>query len=176
MDGYPWADGDLLYTWSDVGHVFGLSNASRSIRFVSVRFGATALSPGAVQTWRERIAMTDNDADGKRPHKAPRVPLPAGYRQGIISAITVLLGFSLLFLRYWNFEAEGEWTLASLVATILLALAIVLELVALWRSLQPSDDDEAEYQITLRWFLASIVILLASLLLAGLIVSHAINF
>jgi heme A synthase len=120
--------------------------------------------------------VTDNNVAGKPLDKAPRVPLPAGYRQGIISAITVLLGFSLLFLRYWNFEAEGEWTLASLVATILLALAIVLELVALWRSLQPRDDDEAEYQITLRWFLASIVILLVSLLLAGLIVSHAINF
>jgi heme A synthase len=120
--------------------------------------------------------MPDNEFDGKRSEKAPRVPLPAGYRQGIISEITVLLGFSLLFLRYWNFEAEGEWTIAALVATILLALAIVLELVALWRSLQPRDDDESEYQITLRWFLASIAVLLVSLLLAGLIVSHAIGF
>jgi heme A synthase len=120
--------------------------------------------------------MTDHDVDGRPLNKAPRSPLPAGYRQGIISAITVLLGFSLLFLRYWNFEAEGEWTIAALVATILLALAIVLELFALWRSLQPKDDDETEYQITLRWFLASIVVLLVSLLLAGLIVSHAINF
>ena len=50
--------------------------------------------------------------DGAR----PRAPLPAGYRQGVISAITVLLGFSLLFLRYWGFEAEGEWTIGSLVA------------------------------------------------------------
>jgi hypothetical protein len=29
-----------------------------------------------------------------------RVPLPAGYRQAIVTAITVLLGFSLLFLRF----------------------------------------------------------------------------
>ena len=56
-----------------------------------------------------------------------------------------------------------------------LALAIVLELVALWRSLQPRDDDEAVYQITLRFFLASIVVLLAGVLLAGLIASHVFS-
>ena len=105
-----------------------------------------------------------------------RVPLPAGYRQGIISAITVLLGFSLLFLRYWSFEAPGEWSIASFVAALLLALAILLELFALWRSLLPEDDDEPAYRITLRWFLASILILLISLLLAALTASHVISF
>jgi heme A synthase len=101
-----------------------------------------------------------------------RTPLPAGYRQGVISAITVLLGLSLLFLRYWGFEAEGDWTVASIIATVLLALAVALEIVALWRALQPRDDDEAVYKITLRWFLASILVLLAGVLLAGLIASH----
>jgi hypothetical protein len=103
-----------------------------------------------------------------------RVPLPAGYRQGIISAITVLLGFSLLFVRYWNFEASGEWTIPSFVAALLLTLAIVLELVALWRSLRLEDDDEAEYRITLRWFAASTCVLLVSLLLAALTASHVL--
>ncbi|TPM98439.1 hypothetical protein FJ977_15640 [Mesorhizobium sp. B2-1-3A] len=107
--------------------------------------------------------------------EARRVPLPGGYRQGVISAITVLLGFSLLFLRYWNFEADGGWTIASILATLLLALAIVLQLVALWRSLLPSDDDEPVYRVTLRWFLASIIALLAGVLLAGLIASHVFN-
>lgn len=103
------------------------------------------------------------------------VPLPVGYRQGVISAITVLLGFSLFFLRYWNFEAEGEWTVASILAAILLVVAIILQFVALWRSLLPRDDDEPVYQVTLRWFLASIIALLAGVLLAGLTASHAFN-
>ena len=103
-----------------------------------------------------------------------RVPLPAGYRQGIISAITVLLGFSLLFVRYWNFEASGEWTVPSFVAALLLTLAIILELVALWRSLRLEDDDETEYRITLRWFAASTCVLLVSLLLAALTASHVL--
>lgn len=35
----------------------------------------------------------------------PHVPLPAGYRQGIITAVTVLIGFSLLFFRYWDLNS-----------------------------------------------------------------------
>jgi Ca2+/Na+ antiporter len=97
-----------------------------------------------------------------------RKPLPAGYRQGVISAITVLLGFSLLFLRYWTFEAAGKWDRPSLIATLLLVVALVMEFVALWRSLQLEDDDEREYKKTLRWLLASVIALFASLLLAAL--------
>jgi hypothetical protein len=102
-------------------------------------------------------------------------PLPAGYRQGVISAITVMLGFSLLFLRYWSFEAPGNWDAISVVAVALLSLAILLELVALWRSLQPEDDALAEYRKTLRWFATSIVVLLVSLLLAGMITAHVVD-
>jgi hypothetical protein len=54
-------------------------------------------------------------------------------------------------IRYWGFEAEGEWTLASFVATGLLGLAVGLEFLALWPSLRVLDD-EAGYRITLRWF------------------------
>jgi hypothetical protein len=35
-------------------------------------------------------------------------PLPNGYQQGLITAITVPLGFSLAFLRFWGFERPGS--------------------------------------------------------------------
>lgn len=95
-------------------------------------------------------------------------PIPNGYRSGVITAITVVLGFSFLFLRSWAFELPGEWTRSSVVAAVLLVVAIVLEFVALWRSLQLKDEDAHEYQITLRWFLASIVVLLVSLVTAAI--------
>jgi uncharacterized membrane protein YidH (DUF202 family) len=100
-----------------------------------------------------------------------RVPLPTGYRQGIITAITVLLGFSLLFFRYWDFELPGTWTISSIIAAFLMAVSILLQFLSLWRSLQVKDDDEKEYGITLRWFLASILTLLSSLAIAGLTMS-----
>jgi hypothetical protein len=106
----------------------------------------------------------------------PRTPLPVGYRQGIITAITVLLGFSLLFLRYWDFELPGAWTVSSAIAAVLMALSIALQMVTLWRSLQIKDDDEHEYAKTLRWFLSSAVVLLIAVALAWLSVSHFLKF
>ena len=109
------------------------------------------------------------DETALRTAPATPKPLPAGYRQGLISAITVVIGFSLLFVRYWTFEAEGDWNAASVASTALLALAVGLEFVALWRSLLPRDDDEPVYYVTLRLFFASVLLLAAAVLLAGLI-------
>lgn len=119
--------------------------------------------------------MDENSMNDERtipPPDRPRVPLPAGYRPAIVTAITVVLGFSLLFLRYWNFELPGAWRASSTLAAVLLALAIVLEVAALWRSLRVKDDDEMEYGKTLRWFLAATVILLLSLLVSVLSYYH----
>jgi heme A synthase len=96
-----------------------------------------------------------------------KVPVPAGYREGIVGAITVVLGFSLLFMRYWSLEAPGEWDALSFVAEVLLAVAIFLELYSLWRALSLEDDEAREYRRTLRWFIASVVVLIVSLLLAA---------
>ena len=92
--------------------------------------------------------------------------LPQGYRQGIITAITVLLGFSLTFIRFWGFEAPGTWTLRSVISTGTLVVAVGLQIMALFRSLRPEDDDEHEYRKTVIWFLASAVALLLGLLFA----------
>ncbi|MBP2294477.1 hypothetical protein [Azospirillum rugosum] len=108
------------------------------------------------------------DSPAKPAAKPARKELPPGYRQGIITAVTVILGFSLVFLRFWSFEAEGAWTVPSVIAAVILAVSILFQMVCLWRSLQLSDDDEAEYAKTLRWFLASIVTLLVSVLIAAL--------
>jgi hypothetical protein len=105
-----------------------------------------------------------------------RTPIPGGFRSGVITAITVLLGFSLLFLRSWAFELPGEWTVSSAIAAVLLIIAIILELVALWRALQLKDDLAAEYRLTLRWFLTSIVFLLVSLVIAALSYSGLFKF
>jgi amino acid transporter len=100
-------------------------------------------------------------------------PLPQGYRQGIITAITVMLGFTLAFLRFWGFEAPGDWTYKSVTAAIGLAVALILQLIALFRAVRLEDDDEAEYRITTRWFFASAAVLVVSLVLATVVFSGA---
>jgi hypothetical protein len=95
--------------------------------------------------------------------------VPQGYRQGLITAITVLLGFSLTFLRYWSFEAPGEWTLRSIIATIALGIALLLQIVALVRSLRLEDDQPREYRKTVLCFTCSIAVLTLGLLLAAIV-------
>jgi hypothetical protein len=98
------------------------------------------------------------------PHGRQRTPLPEGYRQGLITAITVLLGFSLAFFKFWTFEAPGEWTARSVAATSTIVAAVGLQIVALFRSLRLEDDSETEYRKTVRWFVASAAVLLVGLL------------
>jgi hypothetical protein len=96
----------------------------------------------------------------------PRKPLPQGYRQGFITAITVLLGFSLGFFRFWGFESPGHWTLRSVIPATTLGIAVILQIIALFRSLDVADDDEHEYRKSVKWFIASAVVLLAGMILA----------
>jgi hypothetical protein len=82
--------------------------------------------------------------------------LPAGYLQGLITAITVFIGFSLSFLRYWAFDAPGGWTTRSFVELFALLTPILAEIYALYRALLVIDDDEAEYATTVKWFIWSV--------------------
>ena len=119
--------------------------------------------------------MTGHDKPKSEPTLAPerrqRTPLPQGYREGIITAITVLLGFSLAFFRFWGFEAEGQWTFRSLFAAGILIAAVVMQIIALFRSLRIADDDEIEYGKTVGWFVASAVVLFIAVLIAVVVVS-----
>ena len=101
--------------------------------------------------------------------ETPYRPLPEGYRQGIITAITVLLGFSLALFRFWGFEAPGEWTSRSIVAAGTIVFAVLLQIIALVRSLRLEDDDPAEYRKTVVWFATSAVALLIGLLVATVV-------
>ena len=100
-----------------------------------------------------------------------REPLPQGYRQGIITAITVLLGFSLALFQFWGFEAAGHWTWPSIFAAGAMVLAVVMQIVALVRSLRLEDDDPREYRTTVAWLAASAIVMLVGMLFATVVFS-----
>jgi hypothetical protein len=115
-------------------------------------------------------ASTESDPSDSTPAAAPeRRPLPNGYRQGIVSAVTIFIGFSLAFLRFWAFEAPGHWTLRALLVALLLAVPILLEIYVLFRSLRVADDDETEYAETIRWFVISVVAMLIAIVVAAVL-------
>ena len=71
---------------------------------------------------------TDADRPLDAHPERPRKPLPVD-TAGIITAITVLLEFFLLFVRYSDFEFPGAWNITSVIAAVLVALAIVFEII-----------------------------------------------
>jgi uncharacterized membrane protein len=102
-----------------------------------------------------------------------REPLPAGYRQGVITAITVFIGFSLAFLRFWAFEAPGEWTRYSIAAVVIMLLPICGQIYALYRAVLVEDDDESTYRVTIQWFVWSVAGMLVAVCLAAFVLSGA---
>ncbi|MGD9615373.1 MAG: hypothetical protein AB7H90_04450 [Alphaproteobacteria bacterium] len=112
--------------------------------------------------------MTMDRAVGPPAEQAYAEGLPQGYREGIITAIAVLLGFSLTFLRYWGLEAPGEWHPGSIVAAILITASIMMQIFALWRSLRLADNNPRQYGRTLNFFVISAVLLAVSLFIATL--------
>ena len=137
-----------------------------------------------------------NPVDGPQPRVAPRHtrgnqapgtpesqasalpkrnPLPAGYRGGVITAITVFIGFSLSFLRYWGFEAPGQWNVRSIAVFVALLIPIFAEIYALYRALLVSDDDESEYATTIKWFVWSVFGMLVAICLAAIVLSGALT-
>ena len=89
--------------------------------------------------------------------------LPAGFRQGLITSITVVLTASVLYFRFVVFEPDsGPWTTVGAVAAIFAGTSILVQLLTLWRALQPIDEQIKVYEVTLRWFATAIILLVFS--------------
>lgn len=104
---------------------------------------------------------------GSRPADASPETVPWGYRPGIITAITVFLAFSLAFLRYWGFEAPGQWRGYSVFSACVMAVSVLLQLYALFRSLRLEDVQPAIYRVTVRWFVMAVAVMMVGVLLAA---------
>ena len=95
------------------------------------------------------------------PFEEPKIP--TGYRQGFITAITVMLTASFLYFRFSAFEpGSGNWTTLGAVSVFLLGISIFIQLFTLWRALQPDDERKRVYKITLRWFASAVLLLVGS--------------
>jgi hypothetical protein len=93
-------------------------------------------------------------------------PPPEGYRAAIVTSITVFLGFSLYFLRWWGLENKDPWSREGIVAAVILGLGIAAQLFALFRSLRIADNNGKSYSITVLCFLGSVVITIAGVIAA----------
>ena len=77
-----------------------------------------------------------------------------------------LLGFSLSFVRFWNFEHAGEWTWGGVIPACIVAAGIGVQIVALYRSLELLDDEPTRYAATVRCFFVGIVVVVVGVVIA----------
>jgi 4-amino-4-deoxy-L-arabinose transferase-like glycosyltransferase len=108
---------------------------------------------------------TDPDPNLAPPGALPAA-LPPGYREGFLTAITVLLGFSLAFVRFWGFEIPGPWTVFDVLSALIVGIGTAIQLFALFRSLKLADDRPAHYRVTVRYFLAGVLLVLVGIFVA----------
>jgi uncharacterized membrane protein YidH (DUF202 family) len=87
-----------------------------------------------------------------------RSHLPQGYRQGLITAITVILGFSLAFMRYWALENTNDWTSKGKISASIVGIGILVLLWTLYRSLDIHDDNHRRYPRTVKYFFVGVAI------------------
>jgi hypothetical protein len=94
------------------------------------------------------------------------VSLPPGYREGVLTAITVFIAFSLGFLKYYSLEAPGRWTWLGVVTVTPMAIGLLLQLIALFRALDVRDDAVERYRRTIRYFLWGVVAIIVGVVLS----------
>src|SRR5262245_3577369 len=83
--------------------------------------------------------------------------LPEGYHQGLVTVITVLLGFSLYFIRYWGLENPDHWRQSDVLILFVALAGLVIQLVALFRSLDVRDNEVNHYRVTVRILIGGLV-------------------
>jgi|RhiMetdeSRZDD1v2_1073273.scaffolds.fasta_scaffold636796_3 hypothetical protein len=108
-------------------------------------------------------------SNGDKVNTANPNDVPQGYRTGLVTAITVFLGFSLYFARFWNLEHSGEWTWIGIVPAGIVGIGIVVQLIALFRSLDLRDQAVPRYKATVRCFFAGIIIVLMGVIIATIV-------
>jgi hypothetical protein len=99
--------------------------------------------------------------------------LPAGYRQGVVTAITVFLGFSMAFLQFWGIENPGDWTFGGVLCAILIAAGTLVQLAALFRALDVRDEEVTRYERTVALFRTGVVVVMVGVVASILVAARS---
>lgn len=88
----------------------------------------------------------------------------SGMRAASVAAISIFLGFSLTFVRFWAFDPT-DWVIFDIVPGISILLSLFFLLLALWRGLDPAVTSADEFEtIRLHTFIGFTFIALAVIL------------
>ena len=87
------------------------------------------------------------------------------FRNGSLTAVSVITGFSLSFLSRWA-GLPGRWHLADLAAVLVISTGIVFQIVAMTRMLWTASLQLANYNRSVMIFLVGVVLVAIGVTLA----------
>lgn len=91
------------------------------------------------------------------------------YRQPMVTAIGIILGFVLGFTGKWATEPVESTEISDFLVIIGLFLSIILLIIALFRILNnnfPADDAGRYYQKTLRIFIIALIVAFTGIIIS----------
>lgn len=91
--------------------------------------------------------------------------IEATFRNGSITAIGVIVGFSLGFLSRWS-ALPGEWTHSDLVSIVLITVGLALQIKSLADLLLPSSLQLKRYNRSIWIFLTGLILVGLGIILA----------
>ena len=91
--------------------------------------------------------------------------IEAEFRNGSLTAISVIVGFSLSFLARWA-ATPGKWHVLDLIAVVLIVVGSVLQIFALGSLLFLSSMVVANYERAVRIFLVGLAIVAVGVVMA----------
>ena len=118
--------------------------------------------------------MADNENDrSSKTLRAEEKTIDATFRSGSLTAISVVVGFSLSFLTRWA-ALPGPWLTDDFVALLAIILGIVLQIIALASLLSIRSLLLRNYNRAVRLFLTGLASVASgvALVIAGDLVGH----
>jgi hypothetical protein len=106
------------------------------------------------------------DATHPKPEPAPHVDTT--FRAGSITAVGIVLGFSLSFASGWAADPM-PWPPTDLLAVVPLVLGVGSQAYALARLFEPSSLIMAKHEHARRWFLAGVLLVATGICIALLL-------
>jgi membrane protease YdiL (CAAX protease family) len=84
-------------------------------------------------------------------------------RSGSITALGVLLGFSIAILSDWS-NRPGQWELVGAIPLLLYGISVALQVVALYRALQVPREIQADHRRTINLAVIGLVVMFVGFL------------
>ena len=95
--------------------------------------------------------------------------LPPGYREGLLTAITVFVAFTLAFLKYWSLETPGRWTWLGILSVAPGGRGLARQRGARCRAHDRRDDEAGHYRLTVGYFRWGVVAVLVGVVISILL-------